>query len=94
MAGKSARPPPCWPCRQTSRQAPLSQPLWPRRKQEAAPDVAWFGSGRGVQVSSQAGVSYLSLAGATRQISPDQQARFTGEALPRRRSRATCCTRR
>jgi hypothetical protein len=42
--------------------------------------VAWFGSGRGVQVSSQAGVSYLSLTSTTPQISPDQQARFTGEA--------------
>jgi len=58
----------------------VSALLWPRRKQEAAPNVQWFGSGRGVQVSSQAGVSYLNLTSTTPQISPDQQARFTGAA--------------
>ena len=59
--------------------------LWPRRKQDAAPDVAWFGSGRGIQVTSPTAASYLSLAGTTPQISPDQQARFTGSAAAAQR---------
>lgn len=59
---------------------PVSAFLWPRRKQDRPPAVAWFTSGRGVQVTDNDSVSYLSLSSNSMQVSPDQQARFTGSA--------------
>ncbi|HCP12403.1 MAG TPA: hypothetical protein DIT89_08730 [Planctomycetaceae bacterium] len=64
-----------------SSQSPISVLLWPRRKQDPAPRIAWFSNGRGVEIQSDAGTSYLSLPATELQSSPDQQFSSFGAAV-------------